>query len=64
MTPEELTIMMEEMLGQLITDRKANTYSELMAAAYELWYFLRFDANCEFPPHDFPLPNKDVHFDF
>lgn len=61
MKPEEMTNLIEEMLGQLFTDPKANTYSELMTAAYNLWAFLRYDANCDYPAFELP---KEGHFEF
>lgn len=61
MTEKEMIIRMNEILEQVFADRKANTYSELMTAAYDLWAFLRYDANCEYPAF---VPPTEGHFEF
>ena len=61
MTEKEMIIQMNESLGQVFADRIASTYGELMAAAYNLWAFLRYDANCEHPA---VAPPTEKHFEF
>ena len=61
MTEKEMIIRMNEILEQVFADRKANTYSELMTAAYNLWAFLRYDANCEHPAF---VPPTEEDFEF
>ena len=61
MTEKEMVDRVYEILDQASYDGKASTYSELMAAAYNLWGFLRYDANCEFPPYE---PPKEGSFEF
>lgn len=47
-----------EILDCVFTDRNANTYGDLMAAAYNLWSFLRYDANCDYPVFEPPAEGK------
>ena len=61
MTEKEMIIRLNEVLEQVFADRKASTYSELMTAAYDLWAFLRYDANCEHPAS---VPPMEGHFEF
>ena len=61
MTEKEMIIRMNEILEQVFADRNASTYSELMTAAYNLWAFLRYDANCEPPAF---APPTEGHFEF
>lgn len=56
-----MTNRVNEILGYVFTDRSANTYGELMAAAYDLWAFLRYDANCEWPAFELPT---EGHYEF
>lgn len=58
MTEKEMTNRVNEILDCIFTDRNANTYGELMAAAYNLWTFLRYDANCEYPAFVSPTEGK------
>ena len=61
MTEEEMVDRVDEILGYLWTDTKANTYTKLMLAAYSLWTFLHYDANCDFPPIE---PIEKGYFEF
>ena len=61
MTEKEMIIRLNEVLEQVFADRKASTYSELMTAAYDLWAFLRYDANCE---HAALVPPTEGYFEF
>ena len=61
MTEKEMIIRLNEVLEQVFADRKASTYSELMTAAYDLWAFLHYDANCEYPAF---VPPTEGHFEF
>lgn len=61
MTEKEMVIQMNEILGQVFADRNASTYGELMTAAYNLWAFLRYDANCECSTF---TPPKEGRFEF
>nr|WP_325305276.1 hypothetical protein [uncultured Dysosmobacter sp.] len=61
MTEKEMTNRVNEIIDYVFTDKNANTYSELMAADYNLWAFLRYDANCEYPTFE---PPTEGHFEF
>lgn len=61
MTTNEMVNCINDIFSQVATERKIRTYGEVMVAAYNLWAFLRFDANCEHPFFD---PPKEGTFEF
>ena len=61
MTEKEMVNRVNEILGQVFTDTNARSYGELMAAAYNLWAFLRYDARCEYAAFE---PPTEGHFEF
>lgn len=61
MTEKEMTNRINEILDCILVDRNANSYHELMSAAYNLWAFLRYDAVCNYPAFE---PSTEGKFEF
>ena len=61
LSPKEMTRCVDEIFDQAWRYREAQSYGELMVAAYNLFGLLHYDFGVEFPPPRFP---READFDF
>lgn len=54
MSPEEMTRRVNEIIDQAWIYREAQSYGELMVAAYNLYGLLYYDFGVEHPTYDYP----------
>ena len=66
LSPTEMTRRIYEIMDQAWIYREAQSYGELMVAAYNLYGLLYYDFGVEFPTYDYPCnaDQADEPFDF